>query len=145
MPVKNSGGVISRGFSEFSRIITRGFGKCFRTQVFKLKKKKEPIYREFTFEIYSPVSKELEIKKTIQIPFIKRLILNYLIKQKIKLNYQINNNVSESIEQEYSMTFKLDNRKLINILNVLETWLKYLNLHQYLISNIQILARIIKK
>jgi len=123
MPIRNSGGVISRGFGEFSRVITRGFGKFFRTLSFPLKREKEPIIREFNFEIYSPISKEIEISKIIEISFIKRLILSYLIKSNIKhkkeVSYDLFNSISKTSNYEHDFIFNVDNRNLIKTLDVL--------------------------
>jgi len=120
--VENSGGVVSRGYGLFSRILTRGFGRFFKTQVFK-KKKKEPILREFNFNIYSPIIKKIEVEKQIKIPLIKRLILKYFLMSKVKKSleraYQISNKINKNNELIYPITFKIDNRKLINTLNFL--------------------------
>ena len=86
----NSGGVVTRGFGKFSRIITRGFARFFKTQSFKPKKKKEPIYKEFIFEIYSPIRKEIKIESNIKLNIIKDLIIKLLLKSSI-----IKNNILE--------------------------------------------------
>lgn len=119
----NDNNILIRGFGgRFSRIITRGFGRCFRTFSFK-PKKKEPILREFTFEIYSPIIKKINLEKEIKVSLIKKFILNYILKTKIrkqlKKSYQIKTNIAKKINKEFLFTFKIDNKKLINTLNLL--------------------------
>ena len=123
MPTRNSGGVISRGFGEFSRILTRGFGRFFKTQVFPIKKKKEPIIKEFTFNIYSPVIKEFYLDELIKLFIIKKLINEFKIKQKVtkqfNADYFVDNKLSKEFYSEYNLNNKLNNQKLIDVVNLL--------------------------
>jgi len=113
----------TRGFAGLiSRVITRGFGGIFKSQVFK-KKKKLPFYKEFNFDIYIPIRKKIELEKEIKINLFKKLFLSYLINTKIKKEIDINKDfyvpISKNFEINYSLNQKVDNKKLINILNVL--------------------------
>lgn len=124
MPTRNSGGVISRGYGLFSRVITRGFGRFFKTESFKPRREKEPIIVELFFDIYSPVIKEQDFVSELSIPIRKEKIFNYLIKFNLlkyfEKEYNLSNSLIKNHSKEYNLNFNLDKSNLINVLNSLD-------------------------
>lgn len=123
MSKPNSGGIIPRGFGEFSRVLTRGFGRFVQTFAFKQKKGKKFISKDFTIKVSLPIIKNLNLQKQIRFSVFKKLISTYFLKFSIKkssdYNYQIKNSLLKKVNQVYPITLKINHTKLINTLNFL--------------------------
>lgn len=119
---ENSGGVLTRGYGLFSRILTRGFGEFFKTQAIP-KKKKEPIYREYNFSIYAPIIKNIDINFIIKNTIKKIFYLDYLLKSNLlnefNLYKKIKSPIIKNLEVNYVLNTKIDKTKIINTLNFL--------------------------
>lgn len=106
----------------FNRLLTFGLGKIFKSQSFK--KKETKYFIDFSINIYSSIEKKFEYENEFLIPLIKRFILENRIKVNLIKNildsYIIRNNIIKTINEEYDFSIKLNNQKLINILELLE-------------------------
>jgi len=128
MSVKdNTGGVVSRGFGAFSRLLTRGFAGWFKSQSFPppgsgdgVGKK---IKKSFIYDVYSSIFKKEEKQFGLDIPIIRELGINYNIINSIEKHifqeHKVNNMVSRHSKEEYYIHIKKNNKKLMNALNIL--------------------------
>jgi len=123
MTKDNSGGVVPRGFGERSRVLIRGFGEYILSQILPKKFKPNKREREYLFEINVPIYKENIFDLKLLVPFSKNAINSYSILQRIyfekEMNYKINSGLIKQMELEYLITTKMNNKKLINALELL--------------------------
>lgn len=100
----NSGGLITRGFGDDQRIITRGFSKKIdldRGWFFVRK------YKEYFFNIHAPIVKTNEYDVKIYCPV--EIVQNKMINLKSQ--------IYKDITRKVNMSAYLNNEKLFEILN----------------------------
>ena len=80
-------------------------------------------YVEFSFKIYSPIRKRFEIERILLVNLLRRINEEYYLRNSILRNLikenLINTSIHRKLKEEYKMNQKLNNEKLMRILEEL--------------------------
>lgn len=102
----NTSGLITRGFGEAAKVITRGFGG---DKLIKGLPPKVRILKEYIIGLFSPVSKESAFEFEVFVP------VQVIINKDILLK----SNVSKQVTKSFNFSVETDKRKLFNILDAI--------------------------
>ena len=100
----NTSGLITRGFGEATKVLTRGFGG---DKITKGLPPKVDIIKEYLFEIYLPVIKRGYFERNIFVP----------VKRIINKHFQLKSNVNKESLKSFNIKTKIDSKKLFLILD----------------------------
>jgi hypothetical protein len=113
----------SRGLGKKSSLLTRGFGFLFKT-IGRNKKRKSTLRTiEYYFNLEVPISNSKEFELKAYIPIVRYDYLEHSLNQKVYKNlsyeYFIRNDIFKVLELQYSVKTKMNNKKLVGLLDVL--------------------------
>lgn len=115
--------VVSRGLGKRNSILSRGLGFLYKTHDIHRKRKAGVRTLEYYFNLEVAVYKNNEFNLSLYIPILKEDYFEKQINQKIYKNlsydYLIKNNIYKNLELEYKVNSKMNNKRLISLLDVL--------------------------